>query len=416
MKKLLFTITILAFSTPAMADNHGDDEGASAPDMAVISCESDADCEEYKMLCVDGYCDLDWTPPPSCESDAECADTEHCVWGSCHEQGMYCQTDDDCGDYMMCRMGGMGSSGASGGSMDTPTPLPTDPDGEGSGEGGEPDGSGAPERVPMPVSCESDADCGDEVCIDGFCQWQDEGDGEPAEEWGRCTLDPEQVPTDEACAALCEAVGSCAGEGDTVVSTDDAAGSSGNADGTNTAPTCEDDTECVNEGEFCIDGACQREEGGEHFGPSAEEQIGMCTAMCSYAVLNEVALDELATLSQCVIDNADAEDPCAVLDLCDEAGEAWGDAIMESDIADDVGFGMGGGLDVGEGGEGTRNTGDGGTSGAPVTDDGGDGEGSGGTAPPSDSGGCGATDAPTIPWLVLMTLGLAALLRRRQTA
>ncbi len=62
----------------------------------------------------------------------------------------------------------------------------------------------------------------------------------------------------------------------------------------------------------------------------------------------------------------------------------------------------------------------------------GGGTGSGGTGAPSEDGteeaatddtttsgssdGCGASHAPVLPWLVLMTLGAAALLRRRQTA
>ena len=87
------------------------------------------------------------------------------------------------------------------------------------------------------------------------------------------------------------------------------------------------------------------------------------------------------------------------MEACDDAGEAFGAAVEAAGIGDAMGGGS----------EPTPSGGTGGTDGAPSDDNGAE---SGGDS----SGGCGAGHSPALPWMVLMGVGLAALLRRRQTA
>ena len=94
-----------------LADNHDGSEESDAA-MAVFPCESDADCSDLVMVCVEGFCALDGSAP-ACTVDGDCLETDHCVWGNCETKGFYCMTDADCGDYMMCAQGGrIGSSNA----------------------------------------------------------------------------------------------------------------------------------------------------------------------------------------------------------------------------------------------------------------------------------------------------------------
>ncbi len=416
-QRILMTLTalsIMAFATPALAAQ------------AMIGCETDDDCLEYKMVCgEEGYCAM-----PSfdaCESDAECDEGFHCVWGGCTETGTYCTTAADCGEYMMCAESSAtwGSSGSAG--------TPSD------GSDGSVPSEGEGESMEWaPVECESDADCEEQglICIDGYCGFHDEPIEpiEPAESWGECVIDPEQVPTDANCTTLCEHVGACAEAGGLASSgsavsvpseSTDTDGVDEQADfelppddddeskeGQGNAMACESDADCINEhdGEVCIDGICQRDPGGGSVTitpPSAEEleeMIGMCTALCSYAVLQNAGLDELAALNQCLEGEANDEDACAAMDACEPTAETWGEALEDAGITDDVaGAAMGGSnatLDV---------AGSSGGEERPTDDQ--DGSGSG-----DDSGGCGTSHAPVIPWLVLTSLGAAALLRRRQTA
>ena len=417
MKRMLWTIALVAMTTPALADDHGDEDGA--PDMVdVVPCETDADCEDYKMICVEGYCESEgsvepWTP--ECLADTDCADSEQCVWNECHATGTYCQADADCGEYMSCRIDGGGmSSGASQGSFGG---MPVDPaDGEDSGED-----SGAP--MPDPVSCESDEDCWEgDICVEGICTWQDE----ETETWGTCMIDPDQVPTDATCQAVCEAVGSCqeVEEEPTVISVDEAMSEESDSEDSDDqempdsgempmvpVQLCEEDADCDNDGNVCVDGYCEGDmdehhEEHHHHGPSHEEQLAFCTAICSYTVVMEAGVDELGTLAQCLTENANADDVCAAMDACEEAGEAWGQAVEAADLEGGIGLGsgLGGGsgeaLNTQDDGDTTR-----GRANAEQAND----------APRADDGGgCESTQAPVIPWLVAMTLLVAGLLRRRQ--
>ncbi|MDP6943499.1 MAG: hypothetical protein QF464_05065 [Myxococcota bacterium] len=438
---ILLATTALAlavFTVPALADDHDGEEssGAEAPDVALIPCETDAECEEHKMVCQDGYCAMG-VPEPECTADTDCAETEHCVWGDCEEKGTYCMTDADCGEYQMCGQGMVMGSGSTGSASSVPSETDTD------------DGEASDAMMPeVPPTCSTDEDCDDETtCVDGFCEGGGDADPvdpsdpvdiepvEPTEDWGRCTVDPDQVPEDATCAAVCEAFASCDSDDSISVSTDvettpggdGSSGSSGSADtpaadpdegdpddgeeGSPSAPTmgCESDSECTNEGEFCIDGICQRDAGGEtHPEPPLEDMIAWCTTMCSYAVAIDAGVEELAALDQCLQDNADPDDACAAPTACEDTGETFGEVLDEAGVSDAMGGGMAeGSIDLGGGDDGrnTAGSGDGG-EGAPAedSDDGG------------DSGGCGTGHAPVLPWLALMIVGVATVLRRRQTA
>ncbi len=403
-----------------LADNHDGSEESDAA-MAVFPCESDADCSDLVMVCVEGFCALDGSAP-ACTVDGDCLETDHCVWGNCETKGFYCMTDADCGDYMMCAQGGgsgqtSSGSGASSGSAGTPNAEPVDPDGDDSG------GADVPDSEGFPGDCLSDDECDEgSACTDGFCQPADGGIEPPpeTESWGRCTVDWESIPEDATCIAVCEAVSGCEGDGSVTVSTDDEGSDDGDSfdaevpdrsdpppegEGSEEAPpldppsNCEIDDDC-SEGEICMENLCMRETGGggRMPEPDGEEALAMCTASCSYAMLMGEGVDELAALSQCIEDNAD-DDPCVVVEACDDAGEAFGEAVDAAGIGDSMGGGS----------EPTTGDGTGGTDGAPSGDNGAE---SGGDS----SGGCGAGHSPALPWMVLMVVGLAALLRRRQTA
>lgn len=173
------------------------------------SCEADGDCLETERClfgscqvatsctsaedCTTGWCDDDGlcAEPPSCEADAECGDGFICDWGTCAPRGRSCLDDADCGDYAVCSDGGGdtvvvvdggevppsrggGSSGSGSDSAEAPS--------------GDPDG-GAPYY-------EDPAYSEDPPYTEG-------------PDRGVCTIDPDAVPRDAGCAALCEAAAAC---------------------------------------------------------------------------------------------------------------------------------------------------------------------------------------------------------------
>lgn len=407
MRTLHLSLTALASAavlalgaTSAVADQ-------APPVPPLPACEDDADCLDSER-CVYGTCEVaqsctsaedcntGWcgddgvcAMPPPCEADAECGEGFICDWGTCAPRGRTCLDDADCGDYAVCGEGG----------GDTVVVVDVPPaSGEGSsGEGSS--GSGSAE-APSGAS-EEGAPYNEEPYSEDPPYYE-------GPDRGTCEIDPDAVPRDAACAALCEAAAAC-GLGETSGGTtttpsptpydpdDEGGGSSGASDGAPSPPPSED-------GATPAPDPAPPAEGEDDYEPSAEEIaafVEMCEVTCSYGVAMAVpGHDQVAAALSCIEGVAtctgDAVEAACGDELAamEELFEAVDDVVR---IDDD---GIGGSANDETGGEvGTPQ---------PTTDQ----SGRAGSQPAS-----GCAGGPEAPFGALFALlGLAFVLRRRAHA
>jgi hypothetical protein len=376
-KRILITSALMAFSSPALADGHGDDP---------TPCESDADCDAYHV-CVEGHSDDETTVSVSTSSEG---------------------SDEEAAD--MARL--------------------------------EP--------------CETDEDCGGGAwtCVDDYCTYGDPEEPEEPEDVEEaeeammyCAVDLSEIPAAPACATLCDVMAECGGlgEGSTDVSTDSEDGAasssgfapdegegSGGEDSADPMPdvpeqSCETASDCANEDAECIDGLCSTEWDHSEMEPGESEPIEMspealeaatkwCNQVCSYGVYMEVGLDELASLNAC-IEGADVEAICAE-ESCGDEGEAWGEALDASGVMDGLESSVGGvSTGAAESGPASGDNMESSTDDSSATGAGAPGDEAatdGGAEEADGDGGCNASDAPLMPWAVVLGLMTVVFMRRRE--
>ncbi len=416
MKRILTTtvlslsaLTLLALPALATAPYEGSADVPAAPSeggseepgepVPAPDCESDADCSAGEV-CLWNYCEMPqtctesadcWTnwceegicrSAPSCAADTDCPGGHFCDYGYCTSTEGRCQDDGDCGEFQRCDLDDHGDTVVVGeGSV---PPSSTDSDGESTdtdAEPTDPSGSSGSDGAPQ--------------------AFPEEPAGAPS--WGYCKVDPEQVPSDANCVALCAAADACnLFDGGTTTmeptpavptpvpseegGSDSGEGSSGND---RDVPPSED-----------------KDDSPEP--PSLSDNVAFCEALCSYAVATgpDNSTDAVASLVACAEASSDS---CDALVEDGEECSAEVEAVsgLFGDVVDDF---DGGGFDEsddGQGGVTTTNT-DSATGGAdnpeaPRATDG----------VSIDDGGCNAGGGPVGSLLLFGLLGLLSVARRQ---
>ncbi|MGB0591054.1 MAG: hypothetical protein ACPGU1_15370 [Myxococcota bacterium] len=377
-KLTLLTSAMLAFSLPALADDHSD----------MTPCESDADCGEYHV-CVEGDAhDDEEVVLVTTEADEAVIES--------------CDTDDDCGE-------------------------------------------------------------GDWTCVDGVCMSEGVDEptepvepvepDEPEEAEKYCVVDLSALPVDPACESFCSILSTCGGFDDTGSSgssmgSDGDGSEGGDASSSGFAPeegegsedeggdaempsadvpiqSCETTSDCAQEDAECIDGQCIT--GLDHselpppssepieMSPEAMEQaIMLCNQVCSYGVYMEAALEEFATLNAC-LEAADSETICED-EPCTEESDAWMDAMESSGamVGLETSVGASGGAAESGVSSDSALSSDDNASGSAEGTAGEDGAAEGGEDKAGDEGGCNASDAPLMPWVIVLGLLTVVFTRRRE--
>ncbi|NUN14102.1 MAG: hypothetical protein HUU55_10760 [Myxococcales bacterium] len=300
-----------------------------------------------------------WVFAAPCSDESDCEPGESCESGECVSGSgapfVECTTTNDCGSFEQCQDG-----------MCVPArEIPDKPEG----------------------SCTQDSDCTDgQICVSNTCE--DKGDycktdsdcgqfetceftvpdapgGDGTNEWGDCSLDPEQIPVDPTCSSVCQTLSNCPN-----IIEDDPTENSGSSSGSAT------------------DGAQKADEATEK-----AEFVAGCTLSCSYFIASNQAVAEFQATALCVQQHASS---CEAIETnCMDEIEA-ADARIDS-LDDKSAGGNGGGGTTGEDNNGNQA----GTTGTGTGDD--------------ERGGCVAAGATgrLIPWLLLVVFGV---LWRRTTS
>ena len=427
---LMFTVAVgLMLVAPLAAANDHDDSDGAVP---AIPCQTDDDCPE-DVECVDEYCAWESDGDDnSCTTEADCTEDEICVWGSCQDPDGWCETDEDCGEYLECKKSFAPTPANPPNSTEPAPPPDEDGDGDGDGGGGTDSGPDNPE-----------GDSTDEPADDSVDPPQENA-------WGRCVVDPESLPETQECADFCALAVECGEVGS-------GSSSSGNTATPDEAPPAPEpaDGDGDDGGSGDDDGGDAEPPGGDEppddDGPdegwdddgASEEELAQaeafCGMMCNYAEAIGVATDEFDAVLACVDGLAEA-DICEDLeDVCEDEGEAWAEALEDAGALEAVlgsaDFGSvgtdsseAGGDSTGAprspdpGGDGDSAPQDEGTSGGGANGDSGglsesdgptDDAGAGGGDDGGADGGCTGGGGPAMPLLALLTLCTMFLVRRR---